>query len=212
MINVTILDYGIGNLMSVGRAFEYIGATVKITQDPKVAIEADRLILPGVGAFANAMASLRQAGFVDVIPHIIQKNRPLLGICLGMQMLFDTSEEFGHTEGLGLIPGVVQRLPDTRVDGTPHKLPHINWASLTPSDEHTAFSAPIMSGILPGAEFYFIHSFTAYLEEDYRVADTSYGGHRVAGVVQKDQVIGCQFHPEKSGPQGLHFLKNFLAI
>jgi glutamine amidotransferase len=211
MTNVTIIDYGIGNLMSVGRAFEHVGATVTITKDPKVAMQADRLVLPGVGAFAKAMTILDTFGFTESIFTIVKQERPLLGICLGMQMLFESSEEFQLTKGLNLIPGIVKQLPTTDVSGRRQKLPHINWASLI-ATSGSQFVSPIMDGIMPGTEFYFIHSYTAYTDDTYRVADTTYGGHRLCAIVQRETVVGSQFHPEKSGRFGLKFMSNFLKL
>jgi glutamine amidotransferase len=211
MTNITIIDYGIGNLMSVGRAFEHVGATVTLTKDPKVAMKADRLVLPGVGAFAKAMTVLDTFGFNESIFSIVQQERPLLGICLGMQMLFESSEEFQLTKGLNLIPGIVKQVPSTDISGRRHKLPHINWASLIPASG-SQFASTIMEGIMPGTEFYFIHSYTAYTDDQYRVADTTYGGHRLSGVVQRGTVVGSQFHPEKSGRFGLKFMSNFLTL
>ena len=197
---VAVIDYGAGNLMSVTNALEYIGAQSVITADKGVIARADRIILPGVGAFPAAMDNLEKAGLVQVLCRE-SENKPFLGICLGMQMLFDRSFEIRQCAGLGLIPGEVRKIE------TALKLPHIGWNSLEFRNP-----CPILEGIDEGAYVYFVHTFCAVPEnEENLIATADYGEH-VAGIVARGNVIGCQFHPEKSGETGLKMLKNFCAM
>jgi glutamine amidotransferase len=208
---VTVIDYGVGNLLSVVRALEYCGADVTLTADPKIAMRAERILLPGVGAFSSAMQALMVQNLVPVIKEHGSRGTPLLGICLGMQMLFERSEEFGTTEGLGLIPGQVVPVPATTVLGERQKIPHIGWNELTLSSNHRCWRDTILKNCIVGEAAYFVHSFMAMPQDSaYRLADSLYGGHRVAAVVAKDQITGCQFHPEKSGEIGLKILKRFI--
>lgn len=206
---VTILDYGRGNLLSVARAFNHCGATVKITDRPGGIEAAERLVLPGVGAFGDAMAGLAQRGLLEALANYARGGRPLLGICLGMQLLLDVGEEFGEHRGLGLIPGRVTAIPPTGLDGVRHKIPHIGWNRITAVGD-SGWSGTILDGVAEGAEVYFVHSFAAWPDdEENRIADTEYDGRRIAAVIQRDAVVGCQFHPEKSGPVGLGIIANF---
>ncbi|MFM2056573.1 MAG: Imidazole glycerol phosphate synthase subunit HisH 1 [Pseudomonadota bacterium] len=211
MIEVAIIDYGVGNLLSVSRAMVHCGAKVQVTADPAVILAADRVILPGVGAFANGMAALRTSGLVAVVHQVAAAGTPLLGICLGMQMLMASSEEFGDTDGLGLIPGRVVQIPGHTSTGEPHKIPHIGWNALVPASAHTRWQGGLLDGITPGEAVYFVHSFMAQPTDPAdRLADCVYGGLSVSASVQRGLVMGCQFHPEKSGEVGLRVLTNFL--
>ena len=185
---IAIIDYGAGNLFSVSNALNFIGAENTITQDVKDIEKADSLILPGVGAFPDAMAKLHASGLVDVITDAV-KVKPLLGICLGMQMLFDESYEFSKTSGLSLISGEVKQIKDTGL-----KIP-----------------SPLLDGIDEGAYFYFVHSYMAYCDEKNLAAVCDYGCE-VPALVQNGNVFGAQFHPEKSGDTGLLMLKNFWRL
>ena len=211
MPKVTIIDYGIGNILSVRRAFEYWGAEVVITDSPQRIENAERLVLPGVGAFADGMTGLRDRNLVKPIQKFASKNRPFLGICLGMQMMMEIGEEFGRYEGLGLIPGIVSKIPDTGVDGCTHKIPHIGWNGLSIPSVKSDWSKTILNGIQSGSSVYFVHSFTAVPEnEKNRLADCYYNGRIISAAIQSDNLYGCQFHPEKSGQVGLSIINNFL--
>jgi len=207
---VVIIDYGVGNLLSVQRAVEECGAEAITSSDPDVIARAERVILPGVGAFANGMQALESLGLVEVIKALATDGIPLLGICLGMQLLLDESEEHGVTKGLGIIPGRVVPVPNVSPDGTPLKIPHIGWNSLVVFEGAT-WNGTILQSSTPGDAVYFVHSFMAAPEDPLmRVADCLYGGNRIAAIIGKENVYGCQFHPEKSGPSGLKILQNFL--
>jgi glutamine amidotransferase len=211
--DVAVIDYGVGNLLSVRRGFEHCGATVTVTSDLEELRSAPRVVLPGVGAFANAISELRRLGLENAVREFAGSGRPLLGICLGMQMLLDQSEEFGRNAGLGLIPGDVVAVPATTSAGQPQKIPHIGWNSLILPEGASAWRHRILGGHRPGEAAYFVHSFMATpLRSEHRIADCLYGGHRVAAVIARDNVIGCQFHPEKSGEVGLKVLRAFLRL
>jgi glutamine amidotransferase len=200
MIEVTIIDYGAGNLLSIIRALEHCGARVTITSNATAILTANRVVLPGVGAFANGMESLKTKGLDAVVRQIAASGTPLLGICLGMQLLFDASEEFGLTEGLGLIPGRVVSVPQTTAEGKPHKIPHIGWNELILAAQRDSWQDSLLADVKPGESVYFVHSFmSAPSCPDFRLADCSYGGIPIAASVMRDNVMGCQFHPEKSG-------------
>lgn len=197
---IAIIDYGAGNLFSVKNALDYIGCNSMITKTASEIEQADELILPGVGAFPDAMRKLKQSGLADVIVKQAGK-KPLLGICLGMQVLFETGYEFEETEGLGLIPGTVSKI---EFDGNvSYKLPHIGWNQLEITQE-----SPLLHGLSNGDCVYFVHSFAAHTPERYLAAYCNYGT-KVTAFVQRGMVFGAQFHPEKSGEIGLTILKNF---
>lgn len=215
MSKVTILDYGIGNILSVSRAFEYCGAEVLITDSQEVVIKAERLVLPGVGAFADGMKGLDERGLIGSIQKYASGNRPFMGICLGMQMMLDESEEFGLYKGLGIIHGRVKRIDETTSDGIQHKIPHIGWNGLKLPDctDKTWWDNSILSGIPKDAATYFVHSFAAVPDKsENRLADTYYGGRKISSIIRKGNIYGCQFHPEKSGEVGLKIIKNFLDL
>jgi len=204
---VTVIDYGMGNLLSVCRALEHLGATVTLSGDPLTVEGAERLVLPGVGAFGDGMAELRQRGLVEVLRDRAGAGTPLLGICLGAQMLLDGSEEFGDHAGLGLIPGRVRALPASDTAGRPLKIPHVGWADLHGDRPH-----PLLAGIPDGSAVYFVHSFQCHpADREHLLAHCRLGDRPVTAMVARDNVSGCQFHPEKSGPVGLQILANFLA-
>lgn len=212
---VGVVDYGMGNLLSVSRAIEQCGGTPVFIQKAEDLIMAERLILPGVGAFADGMAGLRAQGLIDALQEYGRSGRPMLGICLGMQMLLDSNEEFGVHQGLGLIPGRVTAIPKTAADGKPHKVPHIGWSGLrhANADDMAEWGNTILSGIPKDTTVYFVHSFTAFPEnEAHRLADTDYNGRRISAVVKSGNLYGCQFHPEKSGVWGLKILENFISL
>jgi glutamine amidotransferase len=208
---VVVIDYGMGNLLSVQRGLEHCGGVVTLTSDPTAILSSPRVVLPGVGAFADGMAGLRQAGLDGVVREVAARGTPLLGICLGMQMLLDESEEFGSTSGLGLIPGKVVAIPAFTMDGRPQKIPHIGWSSLEFAGGRNSWEGTLLRSMRPGEATYFVHSFMANpADQNNRVADCLYGGQKVAAAIKRDNVFGCQFHPEKSGAVGLRILSRFL--
>lgn len=194
---IGIIDYGAGNLFSVKNALDYLGLANCITDDPKELQKADGLILPGVGAFADAMGMLEKSGLIPTIKQEAER-KPLLGICLGMQLLFDKGLEFGVNEGIGLIDGTVEPIAAPGL-----KIPHMGWNSLRFHGE-----CPLLKGVPEGAYVYFVHSFAAVTREINIAASCDYGGD-VTALVQRGSVFGAQFHPEKSGEAGLTMLKNF---
>ena len=207
---VVIVDYGVGNLLSVQRAVEECGAEVIMSSEPDVIARSDRVILPGVGAFANGMKALESLGLVEVIKETAARGIPLLGICLGMQLLLDESEEHGVTKGLGIIPGRVVPVPSVSHDGLPLKIPHIGWNSLV-APEGSVWNETILKNSTQGDSVYFLHSFMATPEDpETRIADCLYGGNRISAAIGDENVAGCQFHPEKSGEVGLQILGVFL--
>lgn len=212
---VVIADYGVGNLLSVRRAMDRCGGEARVTGSASDIRGADRLVLPGVGAFGDCVAALRRAGLMEPVLSFIETGRPMLGICVGMQILFDDSDEFGSHQGLGIIPGVVRAIPGTGTDGTRLKIPHTGWTRVEVPAEASPgrWKGTILSDTEPGAATYFVHSYTAHpTDPAHRLADAHYGEHRVAAAVARDNVTGTQYHPEKSGPVGLRMLERLLAL
>lgn len=208
---VTVIDYGVGNLLSVQRGLEHCGAKVTLTADAEQILAAKRVVLPGVGAFGNAMRALERLNLVAVIRELAHRQAPLLGICLGMQLLLDESEEFGVTAGLGLIPGRVIPVPTQTLSGERQKIPHIGWSALHPSNASKEWGGTILQDNRPGEAAYFVHSFMAVpANPAHRIAECVYGGHLIPATIGRDQVTGCQFHPEKSGDVGLKILRRFI--
>ena len=198
---VAIIDYGVGNLFSLQSSFAAIGQAAVVTSDPETIRSADRILLPGVGAFRDAADKLRKTGMASVVLDEAKKGKPLLGVCLGMQMLFDRSFEFGEYEGLGLLRGSVRPIAD--VIPPDYKIPHIGWNALRFTRE-----TPLFGRVHEGDCVYFVHSYYAAGCEDSLIAATEYGGVLTAAV-GKGNVYGCQFHPEKSGRVGLDILRAF---
>ena len=209
---VTVVDYGIGNLRSVCRALEFNDGNVELASEPDKIIAADRLVLPGVGAFAKCVGELKEKGLAEPILEFFYSERPFLGICVGMQMMLDTSEEFGQSKGFGLIPGSVEAIPSPKQSKVRYKVPHIGWNTLLkPSNADWAGS--ILEDCREEEPVYFVHSYTAEpLSETHRLADSEYFGVRVSAVIQDGLRYGCQFHPEKSGSAGLAIMARFLAL
>jgi len=207
---VVVIDYGVGNLLSVQRGLEYCGAKVMLTSDPEKILAAKRVVLPGVGAFGNAMEALHNLDLVEAIRELTNKKIPLLGICLGMQLLLEESEEFGITAGLGLIPGRVLPIPMRTELGEIQKIPHIGWSPLQLSDGLDGWNRTLLQNNQPNESAYFVHSFMAVPNNrHHRIADCIYGGHSIAAVIGRGYITGCQFHPEKSGEVGLKMLRRF---
>ena len=204
---IAIIDYGVGNLFSLASSLKSLGLETAVTRDPAVIRAADRIILPGVGAFADAMAKLEATGLVPVLRQEVQR-KPLLGICLGMQLLFEKSYEYGEHAGLGLIPGAVRPLADDLKDPA-LKVPHIGWnrLDLVPGREDD----PLFRYTRPGEYVYYVHSFYATGCADYTLATSEYS-IPVTGAVRNGLVYGTQFHPEKSGDTGLRLLKAFAEL
>ncbi len=198
---IAVIDYGAGNLRSVVNAISRLGYQLKITSIPREVLTAQAVILPGVGAAADTMANLKKLGLVNPIQRFIAERRPFLGICIGLQVLFDGTEEGGWHECLGIIPGVVRRLPQGL------KIPHMGWNQVRQKISH-----PIFDGIPDEANFYFVHSY--YVEPDDRslVAGETEYGIPICSVIAKDNLIATQFHPEKSGEGGLKIYDNFIKL
>ena len=202
---IAIIDYGVGNLFSLKSSFAAIGAEAIVTADPAVIRAADRVILPGVGAFEDAAHKLRQSGMADLLTELAAKGKPIMGICLGMQLLFDKSYEYGEHDGLSLIRGAVRPIADAIPDG--YKIPHIGWNPLRFSEN----KHPLFRYIHEGDCVYFVHSYYATECDEAVIAQAEYGAPLTAAVA-KNNVCGCQFHPEKSGAVGLAILKAFCEM
>ena len=200
-INIKIVDYGMGNIQSVKNAFELLKNKVEIINKPSEIKDADGIILPGVGAFGNAIKNLQELKFIEPIKEtVINKKVPLLGICLGMQLLADKSEERGIYDGLSLIPGNICKIP--KLDG--YRLPHIGWNEVS-----IKVKDPLFENLNDKRSFYFVHSYRFQCDDKFVVATTNYG-QEINAVVQKGNVFGVQFHPEKSQRKGLHLINNFV--
>lgn len=200
---IAIIDYDAGNVKSVQKALEYLGEETILTRDPQVLLSAKKVILPGVGAFGDAMEKLHAYGLTEVIHKIIEKGTPFLGICLGLQLLFESSEESPGVEGLGILKGRILRIPE----GDGLKIPHIGWNSLT-----YPVKGRLFKGIPENSYVYFVHSYYLQAEEpEIVVAQAQYGVY-IQASVEKKNVFACQFHPEKSSDIGLTILKNFIEL
>lgn len=201
---LAIIDYGVGNIFSLYSSFKFIGEDVVLTNDKKTIDSCSHIILPGVGAFADAKRKLDESGMAQVVKDQVSAGKPLMGICLGMQMLFDKSFEYGEHDGLGLISGKVKPISEVIPEGL--KIPHIGWNSLEFTKESGIFKY-----IKNGDHVYFVHSFWAAECEESTVAVSEYGA-KLTAAVQHENVYGCQFHPEKSGEVGLNILKAFCEL
>ena len=210
---ITVIDCGSGNLFSVRRALENCEmGDVIVTDNPDEIMLADRLVLPGVGAFADCMKGVRERGFVEPLMAYAADNRPLLGICVGMQILVSSSDEFGFHEGLGLIPGQVRAIPNKSPEGNAVKIPHIGWHKLQTISQ-TKWDDTILANTSSDSFVYSVHSFAVELENPENLLATyEYGGNRLTAVSRGGNIYGCQFHPEKSGPEGLEILRSFLSL
>lgn len=205
-MKIGVIDYGMGNLFSVEQAIKRLGCDVVISADQKTLLQCDGLILPGVGAFQDAMKKLKDTGLVLLVDEVVASKKPLLGICLGMQLLFEESEENGQWKGLGLFKGRIQQFSGKDASGKAYRVPHMGWNNL----EFT--KAPSWLEQLPRERYvYFVHSYFATdMDADDLVAFAEYGDVRVPGIVQKGNVTGMQFHPEKSGECGVYLLQQWL--
>ena len=201
---ITIVDYGVGNLFSLKSSFGFAGAEAQVTGDADTLLHAEKIVLPGVGAFEDAARKLRELGLDQVLRQAAAHGTPLLGICLGMQLLFDTSYEYGVHAGLGLVPGTVRPIADVIPVGL--KIPHIGWNAL----HFERSDCPLFSQVREGDCVYFVHSY--YADCRNAVVATAEYGAPLTAAVQRENVYGCQFHPEKSGQVGINILKAFCAL
>ena len=206
---IAIIDYGMGNLRSVHKAFEAVGAEAQVTRDPETIRRAAAMVLPGVGAFKDCMRNLTDLGLVEVIREFVATGKPYLGICLGLQLLFDQSEEFGRVPGLGLLPGKVLRFEEHRkeTDGSMLKVPHMGWNTVDARQP-----CPLLEGIPAHAYFYFVHSFHVVPDRPEMVATTTHYGIDFVSGVHHENIYAFQFHPEKSQKLGLKVLENFARL
>ncbi len=201
---IAVIDYGVGNLFSLKSSLHAIGQDAVVSRDPRVIRAADHVILPGVGAFGDAVSKLRETGMADVVKEAADAGKPLLGICVGMQLLFEKDLEFGEHEGLGLIQGTVDAI-EPRIDEA-LDVPHMGWNSLSYAKPSSLFA-----GIPEGSYVYFVHSYAAFGCEEFVTARSTYG-IPLSAAVERNNVYGTQFHPEKSGPVGLNILRNFCRL
>ena len=210
MIKIAVIDYGLGNTKSICSALEKSDAQICLTDSRGEVLLSDGVILPGVGAFAYGMDKLISRQIDVLISEFVSTGKPLLGICLGMQMLFDKSTEFGETVGLGLIPGQVLRLE--RFDEIPEKLPHVSWSEIR-SGGASSWNETILDGIESGEDMYFVHSYYAEpANQDDILSVTKYSGREYCSTVKHNNIYGCQYHPEKSANKGLRVINNFVEI
>ena len=211
MKKITIIDYGCGNILNLIRAIEFLGYEAETTRDKEKIIDSSYVILPGVGAFGTAAKQLEKYNLYNPILEYAKLNKPLLGICLGMQLLFTVSYEFGIHNGLGLIEGEVTKISNKK--NKEIKIPHIGWNELYPNNDKKEWKNKILKNSLIGKSFYFVHSFVCLTKSlDSTIAVCNYLGISIPAVVSVDNIFGCQFHPEKSADNGLTILKNFCEI
>ncbi len=202
---VTVVDYGRGNLFSLSRALDRLGISHEVSEAPTAIAAAECIILPGVGAFGDAMQGLRERNLVSPLRQSAQSGTPMLGICLGMQVLVSRGEEFGVHEGLDLIPGTVKRLPEGGEEPDAIRIPNVGWRSL-----NNVRDDPIVGP--PENMYYFVHSYTPVVADNaHVVATVPVNGHAAAAIIRRDNIVGVQFHPEKSGPAGLALLRRFVV-
>ena len=200
---IAIIDYDAGNIKSVEKALKYLGEDAVITRDREEILSADKVILPGVGAFGDAMSKLRQYGLDEVIRDVTAKGTPFLGICLGLQLLFERSDETPGVEGLGILKGEILRIPDK--EGL--KIPHMGWNNIKVKEDSRLFK-----GLPENPYVYFVHSYYLQADDEDIVAATTEYGVKIHAAVEKDNIFACQFHPEKSSTVGLQILKNFVSL
>jgi imidazole glycerol-phosphate synthase subunit HisH len=212
MGGIVIADYGVGNIFSVYHAFEAIGAAAAVAKDPMDLRQADRLVIPGVGDFANCMDRLERQGFRDEVLAFAKTERPVLGICVGMQMLFDTSAENGPVPGLGLVAGTVERIPEAGLDGARVKYPNTGWSSIMPPEGRN-WDGSVLDGLSAGDAMYFMHGYVPSPSDlADQLATFSFHGHRLTAAVRRDNLTGVQFHPERSAKTGLSLLSKFAGL
>lgn len=209
MAEIVIVDYGMGNLRSVQKGLQKVGAEARITQDADLVARADKIVVPGVGAFRDAIAALKERGLDEAIKNFITTGKPFLGICLGLQLLMEVSLEDGRHQGLGILPGRCVALPEGMPgpEGRPLKVPHMGWNQL-----EVVRRSPIFEGLADPIEVYFVHSFTVEPEDDQVVSTRTEYGLKFTSSIWRDNVMATQFHPEKSQTVGLKMLENFVAM
>ena len=211
MKTITIIDYGCGNILNLVRAINFLGYKVEVTNDKKKILNSSHVILPGVGAFGNAMQQLKKYDLQNTIFEYTKLNKPLFGICLGMQILLTKSYEFGKHEGLGLIKGEVLKISnktDKKI-----KIPHVGWNEIYPINNEKKWENKILKNLTAGTNFYFVHSYVCFTKNpNSTVAVCNYSNISIPAVVAENNVFGCQFHPEKSGEDGINIIKNFCEI
>ena len=201
-MKIVLIDYGAGNLFSVERALKFVGADYYLATKPDQILKADKLVLPGVGAFCDGMTGLKKNKLNQAIKAVVKTQRPILGVCLGMQLLMTTGHEFGNHQGLGLIDGVVNKIT------TGAKLPQIGWNNIKIKK-----NSALLKGLQSGDYFYFVHSYVARPKNpEVLAAVTNYGGDNFCSILESKNIYGTQFHPEKSGPQGLKIYQNFVNL
>ena len=211
MKKVVLIDYGVGNIRSVQRSLEHVGATVILSSDPDVISSASRLVLPGVGAFKNGMEKLTEQNLAPAIHSFVQSGNPLLGICLGMQMLFEESEEYGNNKGLGLMKGNVIAIPQSDDGAFKRKIPHIGWNALNMPKYRSNWFNTCLQSNSPRDFYYFVHSFMVKPDDKYNIlAECDYEDLSIVVAVMHENITGLQFHPEKSSRAGLRILEHFI--
>ena len=209
---IAIVDYGLGNLFSVARACERVGLEVTISSDARELVASDAMILPGVGAFGDAMTNLHERDMVGPLREIAQSGKPFFGICLGLQLLMTQSEEFGSHQGLDIIPGRVVHLGRPQGDHGTLKVPHVGWNRVETSASNADWSKTPLCGIEPGTYFYFVHSYCVVPDDpSVTLCETTYGDRRFCSAIQQDNVIAFQYHPERSGSDGNTVYNNIAA-
>ncbi len=210
MTRVGVIDYGVGNLRSVANALKHVGAEPVVSDDAQTLMACERIILPGVGAFAYGKKALFARGLHQVVMDAVAAEKPLLGICVGMQLMFERSDEFGKHEGLGIFPGEIERFETSAADGRPLRLPNVNWLPVSPARDAEGLAARLLEDVTGQSRFYFVHSYRAGSSNPCTVATSHYGGQRFAAAIGTGSIFATQFHPEKSGPDGLNMLKKFV--
>ena len=200
---IALIDYDAGNIKSVEKAFQSLGKEVVLTRDPEVLKRADHVVLPGVGSFGDAMENLHHFGLVPVIHQVVQEQTPFLGICLGLQLMFESSDEGPGVKGLGLLPGKILRIPKSG----DLKIPHMGWNNIKIKKDSRLFK-----GLPENPYVYFVHSYYLQADDEDIVAATTEYGVKIHAAVEKDNIFACQFHPEKSSTVGLQILKNFVSL
>ena len=211
MSRVGVIDYGVGNLRSVTNALKFIGNDAVVSDDAATLLSCDRIIFPGVGAFGYGMRALRAKGLDEVVLEAANINKPVLGICVGMQLLFEGSSEFGNHTGLGMVPGQIDIFGANTKEQKKLCLPNVSWLPIKKTNASSDLASKLFEGTSDSSKFYFIHSYHAQANDPHTVASAEYEGLPFAAVVAKGSVIATQFHPEKSGPDGLKLLKNFVS-
>ena len=206
---ISLVDYGLCNLYNVGNALEHIGAEITVIDKPQEIAKASHVILPGVGAYKNGMRGLSLRGLIDPLKEHIEKNRPFLGICLGMQMMLSKSYEFGEIDGLDIIQGDVTKIPNTNSKNRSHKIPHIGWNKIIIKNNQSHHD--LLKDQDDKSSMYFVHSYKVNCSNNENIiATTDYNDVNITAIINKDNAYGCQFHPEKSGKYGLNILKQFV--